>query len=350
MAKTAKDLLCFAHKGEAQHFLSHSKSKLLENSKFQVWELSEFYVLVSGEGPEAAQFALSLFLAKNSDQVSRVINIGIAGSLSPKLENESIYRSSVVLKESSLGSPAFQAFETIDISEKQYCITALERVKDDDYAKKLSTHGELVDREAWGFAYTGSQFKKDFQCIKLISDKAGAETLCFDIKEKASEYSFKLFEYYKENFMDLSDQRTIESSEIQWEPDFHFSSTQKKQLEKSLLMLKAKSPKNYDLILSESNLSDIKSELSRPKDRSRVLLEEIQNALNPFHNQIYDRLNTWFSNKPNAIKQVQTDPQWEKEFIKLSLEVNSKEDIEKSIEYLKSLPIDEFKKIFEGEY
>ena len=101
--------------------------------------------------------------------------------------------------------------------------------------------------------------------------------------------------------------------------------------------------------MAEENLQILCSDYSRPKDRTRVLLEQFQNALNPFHNQIYDKLFQWFGNKPFAIKQVQTDPQWEKESIKLNIEIQTESDKKEVSKYIEELPLKDFQKIFEGE-
>lgn len=349
MSETQKPLLCFAHKAEAQYFLNHSKTKLLVSGVYSAWELDDFYVLLSGEGPEPALFSSSCFLSQFTEKVTEVVNIGVAGSLSPKLETGKIYHSSVIIKESQNREPDFKSFESLEADQKQYCITALDRVKTDDYANELSSFAEMVDREAWGFAYSANAFKKVFKCFKLISDRAGDSTQCFDVKEKASEYSYQLYRHYTSTYSEALSSNT-DKGFLDLEPEFHFSSTQRKQFEKNSLLLKAKSPEEYELIFSEKNLKEIISESNRPKDRSRILLEEIQNSLNPFHNAIYDKLHSWFKDRPNSIKQVQTDPQWEKDSIKLNIEIKEKNDISEINEFLNSIPFDEFKRIFQGEF
>jgi nucleoside phosphorylase len=348
-----KDCLVFAHKGEAQSFLNQQNAKLLKQSSFSIWETPKYFVLLSGEGIEESLFALSSLLAEYKDSVSRIINFGIAGALKKNIELNSIYPVSVVIAEGHNAQPEFKSFSCKDTESCYYCISARTRVKDDDYAAKLSLHAELVDREAFGFAFAAKAHKKEFLCYKLVSDLAGAGTFCFDIKEQAALYSEQMYDYYFQNLAAEETQKqknTDDNLEQLKTLGFHFSQSQKAQFSKLSHFLKAKAPKSFASIMREENLVQITEEFHRPKDRSRALLDEIQNALNPFHNQIYDKLHTWFKDKPSSLKQVNTDPQWEKNWIRLHLEIRNEEDKQEALEFIKHLPLSEFQKIFEGEY
>lgn len=353
MESQQKDCLVFAHKGEAQSFLNQQNTKLVKQSSYSIWESPKYFVLLSGEGIEESLFALSSLLAEHKDSVGRIINLGIAGALKKSIELNKIYPVSVVIAEGRDTQPEFKSFSSKDSNSPHYCISARTRVKDDDYAEKLSLHAELVDREAFGFAFAAKAHKKEFLCYKLVSDVAGQGTFCFDIKEQAATYSEQMYDYYCENLVTEAkpkQQSVDDNLDHLKTKGFHFSQSQKAQFTKLSHFLKAKAPKSFSSIMSENNLDQIIEEFHRPKDRSRALIDEIQNALNPFHNQIYDKLHAWFKNKPSSLKQVNTDPQWEKNWIRLNLEILSEEDKDEAIAFIKQLPLDEFQKIFEGDY
>src|SRR5690606_352944 len=60
----------------------------------------------------------------------------------------------------------------------------------------LSHFAKMVDRELWGLCFALKGQKVKISSFKLISDRAGSETNCFDIKEMSEEYSQKLSEFY----------------------------------------------------------------------------------------------------------------------------------------------------------
>ncbi|MEC9284106.1 MAG: hypothetical protein VX642_15430 [Bdellovibrionota bacterium] len=74
----------------------------------------------------------------------------------------------------------------------------------------------------------------------------------------------------------------------------------------------------------------------------------MQNNLNPFQKGFSSQLKEWFSARPNAIKQVQTDPFFEKDDLKILLEIKNSEDLQAVQSYLASLPLKKYQDLFNG--
>ena len=348
------NLLVFAHKAEASVFIRELHFKRDNSFSGDLYQTQELCLLICGEGPMRASSKLSKAIHHlGPDKIQQVINLGVAGSLSDKLNLEQIYDFSVVLGEASYGKPEFKSFETKNIHSKNYLITALDRVKTTDYSEQLSTFAEAVDREAWGLAYVCDEYKLSFLCYKLISDKAGPETQCFDVREKAKFYSEKIFEFYLQNFSKVNlenkskNQKLVVDNEL-LDKHFFFSATQKKNFEKLCLSLKKMDSKLFLEILEKENLEQICAEFNRPKDRTKALLEEMQNNLNPFQKGFSAKLKEWFSARPKAVKQVQTDPFYEKEDLKILLEIKNQKDLIDAQNYLAQLPLKKYHELFDG--
>ncbi|MEC9281448.1 MAG: hypothetical protein VX642_01955, partial [Bdellovibrionota bacterium] len=267
-----KSLLVFAHKAEASSFIRELQLKRDNSYSGELYLSEEISLLICGEGPMRSSAKLSKAIHHlQLKNIELIINMGIAGSLNDKLEINKIYDFSVVLAEASFGKPEFKGFESLQRDSKNYLITALDRVKTAAYREQLSQFAEAVDREAWGLAFVCDEYNIPFSCYKLISDVAGPETSCFDVKEKAKFYSESLLEFYFSHISKQSlPQKPEENESFENETlkkNFFFSSTQKKSFEKLSLSLRKMNPSLFSEILSSENLDEICQEFKRPKDR-----------------------------------------------------------------------------------
>ena len=193
-------LLLFAHSAEASSFI---KNLGLTPSTFP---FSGVYVspnhahkvvlLVTGEGM-AATFTHGLAVLSHFGQsgdhsiISEIINMGVAGSLKKDIEIGKIVSIRNVLHEEDLQTYPADKNSTCD------CITALNRVTDDDYAKRLALKASIVDRELWAVAHMAQIYNIPFRSWKLISDHAGSTTDTASIKKNAARFSEQLFTFFK---------------------------------------------------------------------------------------------------------------------------------------------------------
>ena len=86
-ARSSTQLLLFAHLPEAQAFLSSApwqKMPPLSPHSARLYRWQDCFLLITGQGPNAATQALQLF-GEQYPPVQGLINLGIAGSLNPQL-------------------------------------------------------------------------------------------------------------------------------------------------------------------------------------------------------------------------------------------------------------------------
>ena len=360
---SSRRLLCFAYKAEASEFLSCMGGQLLNQAPVEIYE-SRYqgdYLLITGEGAMRAALQCSRALAylnrlDPANVVTSVHNYGIAGSLQDQLRKGAVYDFAVIIGEGAERQPEFRSFPTPQ-SSGAYLITALQRVKEMGYAQSLSLFADAVDREAWGLAYASQQYGLEFYCHKVISDRAGVDSDCFDIRQQASEYSQKLYAHYQHQYPTVLAEAGNRNepanhednfSSLSLHSDFFFSLNQKRQFEKMSKILRKHHPQSYEQIFAAENLRAICREHKHPKQRSRILLEEMQAELNPFSQAMDQILYQCFRSKPESVKQLQTDPQWETEKIQIQLEIRNARDLAESLEFLQNLPLEKYHDFFRG--
>jgi nucleoside phosphorylase len=198
MIKDKMKLLIFAHKGEASHFIDKLNFKPCEFIFHGLYTNDEDLLLLTGEGLQNATEKTAIVLAKYSERIESIINIGIAGSLNQEIQINDINFISNSFKETSKDIHP-KKFSFKDIESEWKCVSALERVLDINYGKRLAIHADIVDRELWAIASCAKLFKLKVSAIKLISDDAISETevdICHDIKKQAREMSERLFNFY----------------------------------------------------------------------------------------------------------------------------------------------------------
>lgn len=189
-------LLCMAHKGEALEFIQRKFRQEVEFHFRGLYRSDEDMLLISGEGIQNTTMRLTAVYTYFSHQIDRVINMGIAGRLDAGLERNQIYGIRRVLHEYS-GNKAFPVYACRETLSKYDCVSAVDRVLDDDYAGRLRRLAPIVDREVWAVGAVCSLFALPFKSYKLISDQAGNQTGTENIIIQAPLYSKHLFDFYK---------------------------------------------------------------------------------------------------------------------------------------------------------
>ena len=189
-------IITFAHPAEAQFFIKRKHTQKVDFYFPGLYRDDAELLLLTGEGIQMATIRLSAVCTYFGNKIKRIINFGIAGSLSASLQVNQIYGIQQVHHELT-GSQGYPSFPCMETHSKIDCITAMERVTSDDYAKRLSAHAQAVDRELWGIGSVASAFKIPFKSYKLISDIAGETTDSTAIINRAQEFSKHLFDFYK---------------------------------------------------------------------------------------------------------------------------------------------------------
>ena len=121
-------LLTFAHRNEAQCFFEHFTLKLSADIP-QLWIGEEIYIIITGEGQFESLNSVSSVLAASSSQITRVVNLGIAGCLNKQFKNDDLIsiRTSYLILENT---PQFKSFplKTIEGLKVADVLTSSKRI------------------------------------------------------------------------------------------------------------------------------------------------------------------------------------------------------------------------------
>jgi hypothetical protein len=288
LENTVAELLCFAHRGEAQEFLR--QLPFVAHPEFRDFWLDSTgarYLLLTGEGIENSMARLGFILGR-FPQIKLVTNIGVAGAL------RSIEVGDVLDIRSVYAQDRFQSFE---LPGDYDIITAQARVLDDEQREKLSAFAPIVDRELWGLVFSAKEAQRPIRALKVISDKPGqiqGRELCARVKEEAPALSKLLFEAYQKRSVprheeaEENDERLTEHDPLGalLNPRFHFSQTQKRQYTKLCELLDPASVETLAKSLEELFCEDEQ----RPKDRARSLLARLEELASPYEAKVRSRL------------------------------------------------------------
>ena len=329
-------LLCLAHRGEAQSFIKYLKlSSNLENINF--YTSTNISLLITGEGSYEVLTTLPYIIAKVNPK--KIINYGIAGSLNQSINVDSIY--SIRTAYSFGTKPRFESF-TLKSSNLVDCITTDERVLEDKYSEILANFAQIVDRELWAIAKVAKKFKIPLKSYKLISDQAGNETNCFDLKARAKDFSDKMCKHFIENKEDLEISQEREYIEI--ELPFRVSFTQKKRIEKLFPKLK-----NSQRLIKEY-IKSIENTKYQHKDTANNFISFLEHKINPINKSI----DTNFKNEIKCLEEcgvkVIYDKKLDTKKITINFEINSQKNVEKLTEALKKLNFQNIDDIWNGKF
>jgi nucleoside phosphorylase len=340
-----KKLLTFAHRGEAQAFFSAYNFKPVEFFFDGLFESEFFYLLITGEGPHNASEKTVSVLAKLADSIDEVFNLGVAGSLTLKFKKNDLVwiRSAFAHHAERL---EFKSYTSPLKKAQNDCMTAYTRVLSREERNKLSLFANIVDRELWAVASAAQLFKLPFYAVKIISDDStdNCEDICKFVKEEAPRFSEKLLcefqDFYK---TEPKIKITPNPNDLLHDPDFYFTTSQERRLTSLLTSLKRK-----DIDPDALNLDSIRSLEISPKDRTRHLLQFFNDELNPMAKII----RTAIVKKLEPLNQAgiisSFDPDFEQDWLQLSIKIQSSRDLEKIKNAFKIFSYEDFKSVLNG--
>lgn len=327
------NLLIFAHRGEAQEFI---KNLALKSAGKDLYLNEDFVLLITGEGIYEAFTKLGPVLGEYP--IKKAFNLGIAGALEDTISLDDFHEIKTVYCHT--GRPLFQSFTLDHQKDALDLITSDERVLSNTHAMKLSNFAPLVDRELWAIAKLCNEKSIPLRSFKLISDMAGGATDCFDLKQKAMEFSTKLLEFW----LTLEQPKHSEDSELL--PPMPMSFTQKARY-KAL----TKSIKLSDLdfkALEENILNDLGPSLTA-KQKANALLDSLELVTNPVKlatKTKFDKLSTPAS---EIGAKLIFDKSFEKKKFTLQMEINDQKNIENLSKLADKLKFSDFEKVWNGD-
>jgi hypothetical protein len=355
------NLLTFAHRGEAQAFIHNLQAtpapELNSISAFQLYRYSDGLILITGEGHSKAMFASSFVLGRYSE-IERVFNYGVAGLLTDKpvgrkkwgqLQLGEIYPIGQVYGHNGHQS-TFHSFSSEE--DGISVVTAETRVHDREYAQKLLPIASVVDRELWGIAYACHQAKKPFRSQKLLSDIVDGSHVCASVRDKAVDYSEKLFQQFQTQTTPSKKLNSTQREGIAEPPraiqeQFHFSLTQQRLFEQLSIKLRHKLGEQWDRQIAWQEILEIKK---RPKEKTRLLIQKMEQKLDPFDGQLAQTLARLTKQFEKCGHQVKFDDRLESSKIQLKLNIENIQQWKKMSQTLELLPYQKIVDTLEGDF
>lgn len=350
-------LLIFAHRGEAQAFFNEWDLIPVNFYFTGLFKNIDHFVLITGEGPKEASEKSVAVLSSFKDEITEVINIGIAGSLTPKLKiGDHVWvRSSYAQNAERCEFKSFttKSHDNID------CITAYSRVTTPEEKKILSSFADIVDRELWSIASAGHLFRVDVLALKLISDESNSTDICQLVKDEAPALSKKLFTEYQ-NYLKKQESATPVAlvapksnttlDFILTHPKLYFTTSQARKLTTLLRGLSLKKILDDEEIKTfTQNLIESSSDSISSKEISKLLLNLLGEKLNPLNTQIKNKIAEVLAPLTDTGAQVNFDPELEQDYIQLNYQIRSTKDQKKLILALEQFNYQKIKDIFKGD-
>ena len=350
-------LLIFAHRGEAQAFFNEWDLLPVNFYFTGLFKNKDHFVLITGEGPKEASEKSVAVLSSFKDEITEIVNIGIAGSLTPKLKvGDHVWvRSSYAQNAERCEFKSFttKTHDNID------CITAYSRVTTPVEKKILSSFADIVDRELWSIASAGHLFKVDVLALKLISDESDSIDICQLVKDEAPALSKKLFNEYQKFCKKLESlapvalvapkSNTIEDF-ILSHPKLYFTTSQTRKLSTLLRGISLKKILDDEEIKTlTQNLIESTNDSISSKEISKVLINLLGEKLNPLNTQIKNKIAEVLAPLTGIGAQANFDPELEQDYIQLNYQIRSTKDQKKLILALEQFNYQKIKDIFKGD-
>lgn len=348
-------LITFAHRGEAQAFFSAYSFTPVEFFFDGLLKSEDYYLLITGEGPQAASEKTICVLAALHNDISHVYNLGVAGSLNHKLKKYDLLwvRTAYAHHAERL---EFKSYTSQNPKAFTDCLTAFNRVLNPIEKQKISHFADLVDRELWAISSAAHLFKKPFDALKIISDELNEEKdiensdICQFIKAEAPVFSDKLMHEFNLSQRSIKKEiAAIPKHLFLGDTHFYFTISQERKL---LSLLEGLKLKRFS-IESLPNHPDILAimELGKsPKERTKLLLQFLSDQLNPISVKIRNSLNHCLDPLHEANIQTGFDVDFEEDWLNLSMRIHSTRDLEKIKNALKIFSYQDYKRIFDGQF
>ena len=350
------NLLIFAHRGEAQAFFNEWEFLPVNFYFTGLFKNKDHFLLITGEGPKDASEKTVAVLAAFKSEISEVINIGIAGSLTSKLKvGDHVWVRSCYAQKAKASE--FKSYTTKNHSNID-CITAYSRVSSPEERKILSNFADIVDRELWSIASACHLFKIELNALKLISDESDSVDVCQLVKDEAPALSKKLFIEYQNHLLKKTANTPIELVSaksntildyILTHPKLYFTTSQNRKLMTLLRGLSLKKVLNDEEIKTfTNNLIESSAHEKTSKELSKILLTLLSEKLNPLNTEIKSKIAEILAPLTSAGAQANFDPELEQDYIQLNYQIRSTKDQKKLILALEQFNYQKIKNIFKG--
>lgn len=369
-------LLHFAYRKEAQFFLKEWELEKLHDSNLELYSSKELknFILITEEGIEGnlvlATRALSFLQLKLNTLPDLILNLGVAGALSNKLQLHEVVSAKIAIRTNTEDSAYFQSFELAklpSVPSKSFkeifaAISADKRINREESRVKLLQIGEFVDRELWAIAFIAAEYKIPCATLKIISDFAQEDSCQLVVKnnEILAQHLFdEVFPYLQELQsayqsayhgigLHYTKGQNLFEPQIFKHHEFYFTQTQKHQLKKLYLGHKIKEIKDENILLLRPEVQEIIRLETTPKKRASELLFYLFKKLNPFLVHHQEELKKILAPFKHPKITFDLDPKLEEETLSLHMEVQNEKDYHDFKNILNDFQYDQFRKLIFG--
>lgn len=324
--QTAKALLTFAHRGEAQAFLRQRNFRPRTFYFEGLYENDSELLLLTGEGLQSTAERLAAVCGAFREEVGSVVNLGIAGSLAPHCLPGAVYSVRTAYGFRG-GKVQFKTYSGSDPGAQIDCISADQRILQAADAGQLAHFAPLVDRELWAGAAVCALFNLPFRAYKLVSDRAGEGEFCANIREQAGQFSEQLLDFYEGLSLPAAEAPAAVDDNL---PEgFYLTTSQQRRLRTVLQHLKIKYTEDDGQLLAKAGMASILAMDINPKKRTTLLLEGLDSLLNPFNARLRARLDELCRPLAAANCRVQFSRDYEDDRLELTAQIEHPRHLEK---------------------
>ena len=325
-------LICFAHRGEAQSFLTGAEKVfekgLLSGSLFRK---DAEYILLTGEGVESSILMVSAALQALNCNSMELWNYGISGALRDFINIGEIYQIRSVYGVRSDDSNCFESY-SLDGNGAADCVSSSSRVLNQQSSEKLSHFADVVDRELWGIAKVCRAFSLKLRAFKLVSDRPRKGVDCFDVKARAMEWSEQIKAFHGR--LANAEQSSMKVHEAEAEDlksealkRFKFTQSQKHQFKRlASVFVKRMGEGELNVFLDQFSQRE---KGQNEKQRASEFLSKLEMKLFPEYKSLKNAYEKLFSSSNHPSFQVKHDPRLEQEEIELKVTVRDPRELKK---------------------
>jgi len=197
-------VLVFATQIEAESAIEHIQAKPVDNysnlfAGVHPESNQKIALLITGMGPKLAYTAMISLLT--TQPISKVVNLGVAGSLQPNLQISDLCTINCARMEET-SDKIFQDFNEIKLTPLPHLpqhrlVSVHTPLFENKRRAKLATNADLVDMEGAAIAWSCQQHNVPCQMLKGITDFAGVDdkkTLYKNLSKVSDTLTTKLFQ------------------------------------------------------------------------------------------------------------------------------------------------------------
>jgi hypothetical protein len=343
-----KNLLVLAHRNEAKCLLEAYPSAQIKQVE-QAYHLNEQTdLLITGEGQYNVMIKLTQYLSLFGNNLQKIINYGVAGSLHQELKQEMItpIKNSISFDGQDF---RFHNFFHNNSEKKQSditCISIDKRINDLKIKKMLSMHGQVLDRELWAINYVAKNFKLAVESYKVISDELEETDICQLVKTRAEIYANIIYKHFYDYY---ASQVEIDEAKIfNYPAQLYLTHSMRNKMDKLLdsLSLKLNQSKK-DILVSELDKL-IEQDNKNPKELALNIIGQLEKKLNPMRTKLELELEQICLDLKRSNIQCKTDREWEKCYLEISTRIHHQDQLNILINGLKNFSFEKLEQLFEG--